>query len=131
MRARVPTTNGYFLDFATLNEKTLSSVLSTQGFLTLITFTPDSTSPCATNGNSFRYRFFFLNGNRGYNLTTPTGTFADYRADLGPGLTTESQITLSDGTTTNMFLRDDKFMLPAEIVPGDLSTINQNWKEQQ
>jgi hypothetical protein len=121
---------GYFLDFATLNEKTLSSVLSTQGFLTLITFTPDSTSPCTTNGNSFRYRFFFLNGNPGYNLTTPTGTFADYRADLGPGLTSESQITLSDGTTTNMFLRDDKFMPPAEIVPADLSTINENWKEQ-
>ena len=121
---------GFLLDFATLNEKTISSVLSTQGFLTLITFTPDSTSPCATNGNSFRYRFFFLNGNPGYNSSAPTGTFADYRANLGPGLTTESQVTLSDGTTTNMFLRDDKFMPPPEIVPADLSTINENWKEQ-
>jgi hypothetical protein len=37
---------------------------------------------------------------------------------------------LSDGTTTNMFLREDKFMPPAEIVPADLSTINENWKEQ-
>jgi len=124
------TNTGFMLNFATVNEKTLSSVLSTAGYLTLITFTPDSTSPCAANGNSFRYRFFFLNGKPGYNISTPTGTYADYRADLGPGLTTESQVTLSDGTTTNMFLRDDKYMPPAEIVPADLSTINENWKEQ-
>jgi hypothetical protein len=123
--------NGFFLDFATGNEKTLTSVLSTNGFLTLITFTPDSTSPCATNGESFRYRFFFLNGKGGYNTTAPTGTFADYRESMGAGPTTESQVTLSNGTTTNLFVRSDKFMMPPEIVPGDLSTINSNWKEQQ
>lgn len=122
---------GYFLDFATINEKTLSSVLSTQGYLTLLTFTPDSSSPCTTNGNSFRYRFFFLNGQPGYNAACYTGSYGNYRADEGAGYTTESQVTLSNGTTTNMFLRDDKFMPTPEIVPGDLSTTNQNWKEQQ
>jgi Tfp pilus tip-associated adhesin PilY1 len=129
-----PSPNGYFLDFATVNEKTLSSVLSTQGFLTLITFTPDSTSPCTTNGNSFRYRVFFQNGTPGYNLTGPPGpglSYTDYRTSMGPGLTIETQVTLPNGTTSNMFLKDNKEMLPPEIVPGDLSTINQNWKEQQ
>jgi len=126
-----PDPNGYRLDFASLNEKTLTPVLSTQGFLTLITFTPDSTSPCTTNGNSFRYRFFFLNGNPGYNLNAPTGGFGDYRADMGTGLVTETQVTMGNGQTTNMFVKADKFMPPPEIVPGDLSTINENWKEQQ
>jgi PilC-like protein with beta-propeller domain len=123
--------NGYFLDFATLNEKTLSSVLSTQGYLTLITFTPDSTSPCATEGNSFRYRIFFLSGKGGYNIGYQNGSYGDYRSEEGVGYTTESQVTLSKGTTTNIFLRDDRYMPTPEIVPGDLSTINQNWKEQQ
>ncbi len=122
--------NGFFLDFATGNEKTHLGPLDA-GFLSLITFTPDTASPCATNGSSFRYRFFFLNGKGGYNTTTPTGTFADYRESMGAGPTTESQVTLSNGTTTNLFVRSDKFMMPPEIVPGDLSTINSNWKEQQ
>jgi Tfp pilus tip-associated adhesin PilY1 len=123
--------NGYRLDFGSLNEKTLTPVISTQGFLSLITFTPDSTSPCTTNGNSFRYRFFFLNGNPGYNISTPSGGFGDYRSDMGAGLVTETQVTMANGQTTNMFVKADKFMPPPEIVPGDLSTINENWKEQQ
>ena len=70
---------GYFLDFATQNEKTTSSVFSTQGFLTLITFTPDQNNPCSTDGTSYRYRFFFLTGTGGYNLAPPAGNFTDYR----------------------------------------------------
>ena len=45
-----------------------------------MTFTPDSVSPCATNGSSFRYRFFFLTGT-GYN--GQTDTYADYRDTTG------------------------------------------------
>src|SRR5262245_21517464 len=110
-----PDPNGYRLDFGSLNEKTLTPVISTQGFLSLITFTPDSTSPCTTNGNSFRYRFFFLNGNPGYNISAPSGGFADYRKDMGAGLVTETQVTMGNGQTTNMFVKADKFMPPPEI----------------
>jgi Neisseria PilC beta-propeller domain len=124
-------TGGFRLDFETLNEKTTSSVLSTQGYLTLITFTPDSTNPCTNNGNSFRYRFFFVNGKGGYNIVCPTNSYADYRADMGAGVASESQTTQPNGTTINMFVRSDTSIPPPEILPGDLSTTNQNWKEQQ
>jgi len=121
---------GFRLDFGSGNEKTLSSVLSTRGFLTLITFTPDSTNPCTTNGNSFRYRFFFLDGSGGYNIGSPAGDMTDYRSDMGPGITSESQSTNPQGKTVNMFLKSTGELPAPEIVPGSLSTINQNWKEQ-
>ena len=73
---------GFFLDFASQNEKTTSSVFSTQGYLALLTFTPDANNPCSTEGSSFRYRFFFLNGTGGYNIGAQMGNYTDYRQNL-------------------------------------------------
>ena len=44
---------GFLLDFGSLNEKTISTVFYTLGYLRVVTFTPDSVSPCATNGSSY------------------------------------------------------------------------------
>ncbi len=67
--------NGFVLDYSSSNEKTTSTVFSTQGFLSVVTFTPDSVSPCATEGSSFRYRFFFLTGEAYFD---PSGYYDGY-----------------------------------------------------
>ncbi|HWZ85522.1 MAG TPA: PilC/PilY family type IV pilus protein [Thermoanaerobaculia bacterium] len=118
--------NGFRLDFSSLNEKTTSTVFSTQGYLSLITFTPDSVSPCATNGSSFRYRFFYLTGQGAYSGTG----YGAYQQSLGTGVATATQSTspLGDIIDTVLFsgggLRQDD-------TPGSARTIEQNWKEQQ
>ena len=121
---------GFYLDFATQNEKTTSSVFSTQGYLTLITFTPDANNPCSTEGSSYRYRFFFLNGNGGYNLGAQTGTYTDYRQGLGTGLSSASQSTSPSGNTIDMVLFSGG-AVQQQNSAGSLNTINVNWKEQQ
>jgi Tfp pilus tip-associated adhesin PilY1 len=123
-----PDSEGYRLDFASPNEKTTSTVLSIQGFLTLITFTPDSTNPCTTEGSSFRYRFFFLSGQGGYNITTPTGTFADYREGVGEGLHSMSQSTDALGNTKEVLFGAEG-NIRQDTVPGSIRTIKMNWKE--
>jgi hypothetical protein len=124
-----PDTEGFFLDFASANEKASSTVYSTVGFLTLLTFTPDQTNPCATEGNSFQYRFFFLNGQGGYNIGSPAGDFTDYRVDEGSGLASFTQSTTPKGRIKNMIMRSDG-SIDEEIVPGSLQTLSNNWKEQ-
>jgi Tfp pilus tip-associated adhesin PilY1 len=119
--------NGFVLDYATVNEKTTSTVFSTQGFLSLITFTPDSTSPCATNGSSFRYRFFFLTGTGGYGTS---GTYADYQQQLGQGFAAASQSTSPQGGIIDTVLFSGG-AVRQDTTPGSVRTIEQNWKEQQ
>jgi Tfp pilus tip-associated adhesin PilY1 len=120
-------TSGFVLDFATNNEKTTSTVFSTQGFLSLITFTPDSTSPCATNGSSFRYRFFFLTGQGGYGTGT---TYADFQQSLGQGFAAASQSTSPQGDIIDTVLFSGG-AVRQDDTPGSVRTIEQNWKEQQ
>ncbi len=121
---------GFFLDFQSRNEKTTTSVFSTQGFLTLITFTPDASNPCSTEGSSYRYRFFFLNGQGGYNLSVPTGTYADYRQNLGPGLSSATQSTSPSGNTIDMVLFSGG-AVQQQNTSGSLNTLNVNWKDLQ
>jgi hypothetical protein len=119
--------NGFVLDYGSNNEKTTSTVFSTQGYLSLITFTPDSVSPCATNGSSFRYRFFFLTGQGGYGTT---GTYADYQQSLGTGMAAATQSTSPQGDIIDTVLFSGG-ALRQEVTPGSVHTIERNWKEQQ
>lgn len=121
---------GYFLDFVSQNEKTTSTVFSTQGYLSLITFTPDLNGPCTTDGSSYRYRFFFLNGGRGYNIATPQGNYSDYRQYLGKQLASASQSTSPNGDTIDTVLYSGG-AINQQTTAGSLSTVNVNWKEQQ
>ncbi len=119
--------NGFLLPYGTGNEKTTSTVFSTLGYLSLITFTPDSVSPCATNGSSFRYRFFFLNGQGYYGSA---GTYADYQESLGPGFASASQSVSPAGDINDMVLFSGG-ELDEQQTPGGVRSIEQNWKEQQ
>jgi len=120
---------GFRLDFQTTEERTTSTVFSTQGFLTLITFAP-SKGICGTEGFSYRYRFFFLGGQGGYNITTPTGTYADYRTVLGTGLASGSQTSngLGDTLDTTLFSGGN---INQNNTPGSLRRNSANWKEVQ
>jgi len=119
--------NGFRLPYGSANEKTTSTVFSTLGYLSLITFTPDSVSPCATNGSSFRYRFFFLTG-RGFYGTA--GTYADYQQSLGEGMAMASQSTSPQGDIIDTVLFSGGG-LDQQITPGAVHTLERNWKEQQ
>ena len=83
-------------------------------------------SPCATNGSSFRYRFFFLTG-QGYYGTA--GTIDDYRQDLGEGMAA-SQSVSPEGDTIDTVIYSGGG-IRQEVTPGSVHTIEQNWKEQQ
>lgn len=120
---------GFFLPFSTPNEKATSTVSSTNGFLTLVTFTPESNNPCGTEGSSFQYRFFFLSGAGGYNIGSPTGTYADYVQTLGAGLAAAAQSTSPTGDTIDTILYSGGAINQVNT-PGSQRTINQNWKEQ-
>jgi hypothetical protein len=120
---------GFALDFGSINENATSTVFATQGYLSLVTFTPDSVSPCATNGSSFQYRFFFLTGTGGYGRT---GSYADFREGLGEGIAMRGQSNTIKGTHDQYFISgnvdknyEDRF------TEGVVRTIQQNWKEQQ
>jgi hypothetical protein len=119
--------NGFRLPYSSANEKTTSTVFSTLGNLSLITFTPDSVSPCATNGSSFRYRFFFLTGAGTYGTT---GTYADYQQDLGEGMAMASQSTSPQGDIIDTVLFSGGG-LNQQATPGSVHPIERNWKEQQ
>jgi hypothetical protein len=122
-------TYGYFLDFASHDEKTTSTVYSTQGYLAVITFTPESNNPCATKGSSYRYRFFFLDGGRGYNLGTATNDVRDYSEALGKGLVSTTQTTTPLGDTDDWLFHPDGGVDRRHTLRNQ-RTINQNWKEQ-
>jgi type IV pilus assembly protein PilY1 len=119
--------NGFHLTFETPNEKTTSTVFSTQGYLSLVTFTPDSVSPCETNGSSFRYRFFFLTGQGAYGTT---GSYADYVQDLGKGMASGTQSTSPQGDIIDTVLFSGGG-IRQDVTPGSIRSIEQNWKEQQ
>jgi hypothetical protein len=128
-------TCGYFLDFATSNEKAVSTVFSGAGKLSLVTFAPDQVSPsaslCLSAGTSFLYSFDFRTGSGGF-LTpgaTPAGTLDEYRSSLGAGLgqTAVSQSPGGDIIESVLFSGGG---LNQQHTPATLKTINQNWKEQ-
>ncbi len=120
---------GFVLDYASINEKTTSTVYSTLGVLSVVTFTPDSVSPCATNGNSFQYRFFFLTGTGPYGQT---GTYADYRDSLGQGVVMRGQsiTATSTGSGTNDIYVGEQGP-DQRFTAGTVKTVITNWKEQQ
>ena len=120
--------SGFYLDFATQNEKSVTSVLSTQGFLTLLTFTPDSTSSCGTTGSSYQYRFFFINGQGGYNIGTPTGDYSDYRQSRGSGMAQMGESMSSSGDIHEIVLGSGG-NLTQTTYSATQKTTTTNWKE--
>jgi Tfp pilus tip-associated adhesin PilY1 len=120
---------GYYLDYTTQNEKTTSTVYSTQGYLSIITFTPESNNPCATEGSSYRYRYFFLTGAQGYNIGSPTGDYRDYREAVGSGLVSTTQTTTPLGDVDDWLFHPDGGEERRRTLRNQ-RTINQNWKEQ-
>jgi hypothetical protein len=122
-------TTGYFLDYQSTNEKTTSSVFSTRGYLSLVTFTPDAgNNPCTTDGKSFRYRFFFQNGGPGY-PTQPPG-WAQYQQSAGAGLASAVQSTSPIGDTIDsLFFAGGA--IDQQTTGGTVNRINKNWKELQ
>jgi hypothetical protein len=124
---------GFVLDYASVNEKTTSKVYSTYGYLSVVTFTPDSVSPCATNGSSFQYRFFFLTGTGPYGQT---GTYADYQTSLGQGIVMRGQSVTAGGSLSPSGSGTNDIVIGAggggnNFTPGGTGTVITNWKEQQ
>jgi len=120
--------SGFRLDFATLNERSVTSVFSTQGFLTLLTFTPDSTSPCGITGSSFQYRFFFVNGQGGYNLGSPVGDYSDYRESRGAGMA-QMGVSMSSSGDIHEIVLGSNTNLTQTTYPASQKTTTTNWKE--
>jgi len=123
-----PTSSGYFLDFSTHDEKAVSTVFSTLGNLSVLTYSPNNANPCDPKGESFRYEFSFATGKGAY-TTTPTGTYADFRQSLGGGLASAAQGQASNGDIIDWALMQNGDV-NMQTTPGSLKTISQNWKEQ-
>jgi Tfp pilus tip-associated adhesin PilY1 len=117
---------GFVLDYETDREKTTTTVFSTLGELSVLTYTPDSPSACATNGNSFRYRFFYLSGQPGY---TTTSNYGGYREDLAPKFASAGQSVAPNGDIIDTILYSQG--IRQDVTPATLQTIQNNWKEQQ
>jgi hypothetical protein len=99
------------LTFVLPNEKATSQVFSASlptptgvqlGYLTVVTFSPDTTNPCGGQGSSYRYRFFYLTGAGGY---TPNGAANDYGYSeyIGSGYSTETQTISATGHSNEVF----------------------------
>ena len=93
---------GYFLDFATRDEKAVSTVFSSLGRLTLVTFLPDDTPssagtarPTATGSSSRPDR---ADTTRPRSWASPASS-ADYRESLGEGLAMAAQSQTPTGRT--------------------------------
>lgn len=122
------TTYGFRLDFATNNEKTTSTVYSTQGYLSVLTYTPDSPNPCGNKGLSYRYRFFYLTGQAGY---TNSGTnYNGYQVSLNTGVASGGQSEDKNGDVIDTTIYSSG-SIEQDVTTGTLRTIQQNWKEQQ
>jgi len=125
--------NGYFLDFATFNEKAVSTVFSTRGSLSLVTFSPDSGSVCSSAGASFRYRLLFATGQGGYStvVSPPSGagSLQDYRQQIANEFVSTTQSVTPLGGIIDISLSQGGG-LSQQNTPGTLKTINQSWKEQ-
>ena len=122
-------TQGGYLNFETQDEKTTSSVIAVNGYLSVLTFTPQS-NPCATDGNSFQYRFFYRNGARGYNLTTPANDYSDYRTSKGAGVVSATNTIGSDQKSHTTYSYNTQ-QLENTFDNLDGKQNRQNWKEQQ
>jgi hypothetical protein len=123
-----PDGEGFFLDFKTINEKAVSTVFSTAGYLSILTFNQDPSSACAIAGSSYRYRIFYREGQRGYNLGVPaTGTFNDYRESLGIGVPSAVQSTAGRDIIDSILLSGGA--IDQRETAGGVRTLNQNWKE--
>jgi Tfp pilus tip-associated adhesin PilY1 len=118
---------GLRLDYQDPDEKTTSTVLSTLGFLTVITFEP-SQGICGTEGSSFRYRFFYLTGQGGYNVGAYNGNYLDFRETLFGGLasTTQSTSPLGDTIDLTLFAGGN---IDQSVTKGTVRTDSVNWKE--
>jgi hypothetical protein len=117
---------GFVLDFETPREKTTTTVFSTLGELSLLTYTPDSVSPCATNGASFRYKGFYLTGQPGY---TTTSDYGGYREALSNDFASAGQSVAPNGDIIDTILYSQG--IRQDVTPATLQTIQNNWKEQQ
>ncbi|MEP6992881.1 MAG: PilC/PilY family type IV pilus protein [Acidobacteriota bacterium] len=118
--------NGFVLSFASANEKSTSTVYSTLGYLSLVTFTPDSPTPCGISGSSYRYRFFYLTGQPGY----PGGAYGGFQETLGSGVASASQTTNpAGGIVDTVFFSQGATR--QDLTPGTVRTMEQNWKEQE
>jgi hypothetical protein len=125
-----PTTAGYFLDFATNDERAVSTVLSTLGNLSLVTYSPTSSSNvCVPSGNSFRYSFSFATGLGTYTVTGNPPSFADFRQSLGQGLASPAEGQAASGDIIDT-TRMQSGQLNQQSTPGSLKTLSQSWKEQ-
>ena len=127
---------GYFLDFVTPNEKAVSTVLSTLGNLSLVTFTPDpfNSDPglCLSGGSSHRYSFSFRTGQGSYGPPTATGqagNLADYRQSLGIGMAQAAQSQAPGGDIIQAVWFSGGGINQANT-SATLKAINQSWKEQ-
>jgi Tfp pilus tip-associated adhesin PilY1 len=118
--------SGLRLDFAGINEKATSTVFSTNGFLTLVTFTPDATNPCTTEGNSYRYSYFFLTGQGRYGTSA---SYTDFRQVIGGGLASVTQSTTTLGDTHDTAVGSNMQWYDT-VTPGTRRTNKTNWKEQ-
>ncbi|HEX7253879.1 MAG TPA: hypothetical protein VF376_13435, partial [Thermoanaerobaculia bacterium] len=128
---------GYYLTFFLPNEKATSQVYSASratptgvkiGYLTVVTFSPDTINPCGGQGSSYRYRFFYLNGSGGYNIGTPTGTYADFRETMGSGFGTGSETISASGFNNEVFQCISGCQSPTST-PGAVTSRSTNWRE--
>ncbi len=123
---------GYFLDFATADEKAVSTVFSTLGNLSVVTFHPTDTNVKCGSGTSYRYSFVYSSGVGAYGVnqsTTAAGEMTDYRQELGSGLAgmSQSQSPTGDMIDTVIFSGGGIYQ---KNTPATLKSLNQNWKEQ-
>jgi hypothetical protein len=116
---------GFVLDYESEREKTTTTAFSTLGELSVLTYTPASVSPCATNGNSFRYRFFYLTGQQGYT----TSDYGGYRQYVSDKFASAGQSVAPNGDIIDTTLYSQG--IHQEVTPASLQTIQNNWKEQQ
>ncbi len=123
---------GYVLDFATHDEKVVSTVFSALGELSVITFAPSSATASAPGGESFRYRFDFATGPGGYSTAFPPpgtpGSLSDYRKTPGGGP------AAAKGQSVRCAIIDDTLGSNRRRIrqqaPVTLKTLSQSWKEQ-
>jgi Tfp pilus tip-associated adhesin PilY1 len=124
---------GYFLAYASASEKATSTVFSTGGKLSFLTFTPtrfSSTTACSVAGASFRYSINALaQGRGGYAGATPTGTYADYRQRPGNDFAAATQSQSQSGVMIDtVFLSSGG--INQQNTPVTLKSMSESWKEQ-
>jgi len=122
-----PAEKGFRLDLVGDSEKATSTVFSTRGLLSLVTFVPADETSCSTEGNSFRYRFLFSDARPGYQGQPAVG-YAQYRRDLGPGFASAGQSMSPKGDIIDTVVFSGG-AIDQETTTGGLTTINVNWKE--